>query len=83
MPYQHHLTGTPSIVFAHASPVYVDVQGQPRRSASHAALLADICERTIRWAGRTGRYHTEAQREEVLALYESGCAVYRAQAAGP
>ncbi|MFM7785150.1 MAG: CehA/McbA family metallohydrolase [Gammaproteobacteria bacterium] len=82
LPYQRRLTASPSIVFAHSSPVYVGVNGLPRRSPGDAALLAEICDRTIRWARTTARYHDEAQRASVVALYESGCSVYRTQAAG-
>ena len=80
LPYQYHLTGSPSIVFAHASPVYVEIGGQPRRSAEDAAFLGEICDRTIAWAKTTARYHSEAQRKEVVALYEKARAVYAEQA---
>jgi hypothetical protein len=79
LPYQYHLTGTPSIVFAHASPVYVDIAGKMRHSAADAALLAGICDRTIEWAKTTARYQSEEQRREVIALYEKGCEVYARQ----
>jgi hypothetical protein len=79
LPYQYHLTGTPSIVFAHSSPVYVRIDGRPRRSASDAALLAEICERTIRWARTAAHYQSEAQRKEVVGLYERARAVYLEQ----
>jgi hypothetical protein len=79
LPYQYHLTGTPSIVFAHASPVYVRIDGKARRSAPDAAFLAEICERTIRWAKTAAHYQSEAQRAEVVALYERARAVYLEQ----
>ena len=80
LPYQYHLTGSPSIVYAHASPVYVEIDGKPRRSAEDAAFLAEICDRTIAWAKTTAHYQSESQRREVVALYEKARAVYAEQA---
>ncbi|MBM4219191.1 MAG: hypothetical protein FJ171_06060 [Gammaproteobacteria bacterium] len=79
LPYQYHDNGTPSIVFAHSSPVYVEVGTSERRSASDAAYLAEICERTIRWAKTAARYHSESQRAEVVGLYERARAFYLEQ----
>ena len=45
-----------------------------------AAFLGEICDRTITWAKTTARYHSEAQRKEVVALYEKARAVYAEQA---
>jgi len=79
LPYQRHLTGTPSIVFAHASPVYVEAGGTPRTSPEDAAFLAEICARTIEWAKTAARYKDDSQRQEVIELYEKGCAVFHSQ----
>jgi hypothetical protein len=79
LPYQHHLTGTPSIVFAHSSPVYLKIDGGKRSSERDAALLAGICERTIRWANTAARYRDDDQRQEVVEFYDNACAVYRQQ----
>jgi hypothetical protein len=79
LPYQYHLSGTPSIVFAHSSPVYVAIDGRARSSARDAAFLAEICERTIRWAKTAARYHDSAQRQQVVELYDNACSVYRKQ----
>lgn len=65
-------------VLAHTSPIYVDVEGQPRTSAEDAAYLAEWCDATIEWA-RTAHYHNEEQREEVLELYERAKAFYTGQ----
>ncbi len=83
LPYQYHLTGSPSIVFAHASPVYVEIDGKPRHSAPDAAFLTEICDRTIAWAKTTAHYQSEAQRREVVELYQRARAVYARQVGGP
>ena len=77
LPTQAHLTGSGSPVFAHTSPVYVSVDNQPRASAESAAYLLNICDKTIEWAKTRGRYHDEAQRQEVVSLYETACAKFR------
>jgi len=79
LPTQTHLTGGGSPVFAHTSPVYVDFRGQERTSAESASYLLAITDKTIRWAETMARYHDEAQRQEVLALYRRARAVYQQQ----
>lgn len=77
LPTQRELTGSGSLVLAHTSPVYVSLNGMPRTNQADAQFLKDICEKTINWARNMANYHSEEQREEVVALYNSGCDVYR------
>lgn len=81
-PTQAHLTGSGSPLFAHTSPVYISVDGQPRTSTKSAAYLLKICDQTIAWAKTQANYHNETQRQEVVALYESGCGKFEQQLKG-
>lgn len=76
LPTQSHLTGVGSPVLAHTSPIYVEVDGLPRRSAKSAEYLLAICNQTIEWARNHARYQSESQRHEVLDLYEQACNSY-------
>lgn len=60
-------------------PTMAQQADKARRSASDAAFLTEICERTIRWAKTAARYQNDAQRAEVVALYERARAVYLEQ----
>ena len=65
--------------FLSTSPIYVETDGKPRRSAASAAYLAQICKKTIGWASSVARYHDETQRREVVDLYKRGCNVFARQ----
>ena len=58
-------------VMAHTSPVYIDIDGAPIWDAETAKLLAADIQRGIDWINTTGNYRTDAEREEVLALFRS------------
>ena len=81
LPYQAwDFLGTTGIpVMAHTSPIYLEVGGQPRRSSVDAKFFIAWCDRAIGWAQNSARFHTEVQREEVIALFRSARAVYEAQ----
>lgn len=57
-------------VFAHTSPIYIDVPGQPISSPEAAAYFAKQCEAAIEWAKTKAKVLDESQREEMIALYE-------------
>jgi hypothetical protein len=82
LPIQSEYRAPGAPVLAHTSPVYVDVNGRPRRSAKDAQALAQWCERTMEWARTTARYPSEARRQEVLALYARARDIYERQARG-
>lgn len=66
--------GTP--VMAHTSPVYVNIPGSNIWSMEDAAFLAQKCDEAIAWARETARFHNEAQRDEIIALYKKAKSVY-------
>ncbi len=69
-------------VMAHTSPVYVEVDGQPRVSPEDAAFLADWTDRAIEWARSEARFQFEAQREEMITLFERAKSIYLLQMPG-
>ena len=72
MPYQQwrllNALGVPPM--AHTSPIYLSVENQGVWDAAAAAQLAARVDFAIDWVKTQGNYRTEAQREEVLALFE-------------
>jgi hypothetical protein len=64
---------------AHTSPIYVEVDGRPTRSRADAEVLAGWCDDAIDWAKTRALFHSEAQRREVVALFEQAKQVYVAQ----
>ena len=73
LPTQAELTGSGSIVMAHSSPVYFEVNGRPRVSPADAEFLAGICSSTVEWARTQATYHKPEHREEAVSTYEKGC----------
>ena len=63
-------------VFAHTSPIYVEVAGRPISSPIDAAYFAEQCNLAIEWARNTAKYLNESQREEVIELYEEARQIY-------
>ena len=61
---------------AHTSPIYVDIPGSKIWSKESADFLKAECDKAIAWAKNKARYHTNLQREEVIALFEKARAVY-------
>ncbi len=82
LPYQvSDLLGEDGVpLMAHTSPIYVDVDGKPRRSPEDAAFLAGWCDRAIEWAKTEARFQYDWQREEMVALFEQARAIYVEQA---
>ena len=66
-------------VLAHTSPVYIEVDGQPITSPTDAAILAEWCEKAIEWARTKANVQTEAQRQEMITLFEKAKAIYLKQ----
>ncbi|HYM15972.1 MAG TPA: CehA/McbA family metallohydrolase [Dehalococcoidia bacterium] len=64
-------------VFAHTSPVYVNVDGAPRRHAADAAYFAEWIERLIAMTEREGRFPDDASRDAVIAEFRAAQAYYR------
>ena len=55
---------------AHTSPIYLSVEDQPVWVPSAAQQLVARVDFAINWVKTQGNYRTEAQREEVLSLFE-------------
>jgi hypothetical protein len=59
-------------VFAHTSPVYVRVQGQPPPADPAAvATLAGRLEQMLEWVEREGRFENDQQRERLAGVFRS------------
>ena len=71
------------VVFAHTSPVWVEVDGRPVRRPASARWLLDWLERFETLLGEHGRFADDAQRAEVVAVIERARRWYRAIAADP
>ncbi len=66
-------------VMAHTSPIYVEVDGRPRRSRKDAAFLAGLVDEILEWSRSEARFQYEEQRAEMIALFEQAKAVYLEQ----
>jgi hypothetical protein len=63
-------------VFAHTSPVYVTVDGQPIRSKQDAEFWADWIDKLVERVRARGQFSTPARRQEVVDLFLKARAVY-------
>ena len=66
-------------VFAHTTPVYVTVAGQPVSSPEDARFYADWIEGLIRRTNERGRFANSEHRTEVTNLFEKALAIYKRQ----
>lgn len=83
LPYQAFpMAGLPSVpVMAHTSPIYVSVEGQPRRSPEDARVLLGWVQEAIEWARTQARFEKPEQREDMITLFQRAEAIYRSQVA--
>lgn len=65
-------------VFAHTSPVWIQVAVKPVWSAADAAFWVDWLDKLIQRTRDRGRYSTEERRGEALAYFERARDFYRA-----
>jgi hypothetical protein len=70
------------VVFAHTSPVWVEVDSRPVRRPASARWLLDWLDRFETLLGEHGRFADDAQRAEVVAVIERARRWYRAIADG-
>ena len=63
-------------LFAHTSPIYVDVPGRPISPPEDAAYFAEQCGLAIEWARSTAKLLDESQRQEMIELYEEARQIY-------
>jgi hypothetical protein len=65
------------VVFAHTSPVWVEVGGRPVRRPASARWLLDWLDRFETLLGDHGRFADDGQRAELAAVVDRARAVYR------
>jgi hypothetical protein len=76
-----HAAALGPVVFAHTSPVYVEVPGHPLDSAASARWLLDWLARLDQMVRSHGHFAHESQRNELSAVIERARAYYQARAA--
>ena len=69
-------------IFAHTSPIYIEVPGRPSGSPEAADYFARQCEDAIEWARTKAKVLDESQRQEMIALYEEARKIYLDMASG-
>ncbi len=67
-------------LFAHTSPIYVDVPGAPLADPAAAGYFVEWIDRLVAMCRTDGRYPDDASREEVIALFTSAREVYERMA---
>ena len=71
------------VVFAHTSPVWVEVGGRPVRRPASARWLLDWLDRFEALLGEHGRFADDGQRDEVVAVIVQARDWYRGIAGDP
>jgi TolB protein len=66
-------------VFAHTSPIYVDVPGSTRHSPADAEHFMEWIQQGMDWIQTQANVSTESERSEMLGLFERARKVYAAQ----
>jgi hypothetical protein len=67
---------------AHTNPVYVTLQGRPRRSATDAREFISVTDRLIRWVEEKGLFDSPQQKETVVNVLREGRGVFQRIADG-
>ena len=75
LPYQ---MGIP--LMAHTSPIYMDVEDEPRSSPRDAAFFLKWVEEALVWARQKAKIPDPLQRQEVIRLFEKARKLYREMA---
>jgi len=76
---QHRMVINDANAFAHTSPVYVYLGGEPIRSQEDARFWIDWIDRLIERTAQRGRFSSAAQKQEVIELFQKAKAVYAKQ----
>jgi hypothetical protein len=63
-------------VFAHSSPIYIEMPGRPAAATESAELLLDQLGYLERWAESAANFPTEANRRETLGYIAQAKAIY-------
>jgi hypothetical protein len=73
-------TRRPETVFAHSSPVYVLLDGQPIRSWDDARYYVRYLDLAIQWLKTEARFASESDKRSSIEAFERGRAVYEERA---
>ncbi len=73
-----NIAGQPEGVFAHTSPIYITVGTATLGVRDSAAYFVDWIDRLIAMSAEAGRYPSEVERDQVVALFRRGQEYYRA-----
>jgi hypothetical protein len=76
---QHRMVINDANAFAHTSPVYVYLGGEPIRSQEDARFWMEWIDRLIERTAQRGRFSSAAQKQEVIELFQKAKAVYAKQ----
>jgi hypothetical protein len=69
-------------VFAHTSPVYIEVEGAPPAAAADAAYFVEWIDRLCAMVGDRGRFASPAQRDDVLRVFTEARGYYADRTGG-
>jgi hypothetical protein len=75
---RHRLILNDTMAFAHTSPVYVTIGGQPVRVADDIRFYREWVERLIARTEKSPRFATAERRKEVVSLFQKALAWYQA-----
>jgi len=75
---RHRLVLNDTMAFAHTSPVYVTVGGQPVRVADDVRFYREWVERLIARTEKSERFEKPERKAEVLALFHKALSWYQA-----
>jgi hypothetical protein len=73
-------TRRPETVFAHSSPVYVHLDGQPIRNWDDAQYYIRFIDRVIDWVKADAKFARPSDRAETIEAFLRGRAVYQRRA---
>jgi len=69
---QYYGTLRPEVAFAHSSPVYIEVDEIPLRSAADAQYFVNYLQNAIDWLEHSGSFPSPQAKLEVLEAFEQG-----------
>jgi hypothetical protein len=73
---RHRLILNDTMAFAHTSPVYVSVSGQPVRVADDIRFYREWVERLIARTEKSGRFASPERKTEVVNLFRKALSFY-------
>jgi hypothetical protein len=73
-------TRRPETVFAHTSPVYVMLDGDPIRSWDDANYYIRYMDQSIEWLNREAKFARQSDQQATLEAFRKGRAIYEQRA---